>query len=870
VLLLSWTLLMPILVHATQSPAQLPPHLWDVNLNPEGPNCPLVPPGFPQRDLGNYIGQLQLTAAFLDSMQEHDPESVNFGGLHEGEGQQLWLLVESDNTQEAIRVWCEYARFFDDPQTYRQNIDDAWTYLSRFPAWEESHPDSMYAMHNSGWGLVAEMGFRALYDDSQRDYGLSCAQHLIDHVPRILPNNADPLMPLVAGWSAGTLYLYGLLEDNQGFQDRALVIASQVKDWIDTNPERLNNNERWALCGGTAMWGVLKSLGHADSAATAQWARERLQRMDILAGVGWWNNSWNIWYAHAWLAAYDLIGDAQCRANAVFIVDSLLVQDHDGDGGIPATIGEGSDLDQSWVSAYTAWMGLINLFELVPQVDVRLLSLLAPSLTRPYPVGTPLTLAFRLVNQGLRENVSGSINIGDPVVQRQDIQLSGWQPQDVIFDNRWTPQQTGNFTVTTLVETENDGDPSNDTLSFELCILPVGLVDFQIHNADNSPIGGSFYFYNLDLNPDTVFAEVRVEAETGAAQADLMVGSYRVLIVPDFPYAQRTIDRFQLTEGGQEVHLVFHHPVVLLVDNDNDSTRAKYFTRSLESLGYSYFRWNRRQRGAIDAEAQGFETVIYYTGNRRTETIPAEDRAELAACSENVVNLFITGQSIATDLKEDDFLSEVCHVRQISDLVTQGMVVGIPGDEVLDNRYMLLVGSAGANNQSRKSGVTAAEGGIVCALYEERGDTAAAVRWEEESGAKGMFFAFGFEGISGIQSDSRDDIMQAIMSWMGTTQEVQQDLCLPIATPLLDAWPNPSNSGVRFSLPILANGQGQVVLFDILGRQVVQVEALGSGQTWWNGFNAAGQPVASGVYRAVSIDPRTGQSQGAVSVVIIR
>ena len=343
-----------------------------------------------RRDLDNYIGRFRAINRFLDSMQEHDPEVEFYGGLHEGEGNQLWRIVETDNTQEAIRVWCIFADFFDDNETFRENVFAAWEYCHNYPAWEESEPDEMYGLHNAGWGLIAEMAFRQVYDDSEREYGLRCAQYLIDNTPRIDPDpesEGDLLMPLVAGWAAGTLYEYGNFEDNDEYREAAAAIAGDVMEWIDTVPDRLNDNEIWALCGGTAMWGVLTALGQADSAETADWAVDRLQRMDVFAGGGQWNNSWNIWYAHAWIAAWRLIEDEDYLANAITIVDSLLAQDGDNDGGIPATGGDGDDRDQSWVTAYTGWMGLSNLFEVLPEYDVSLTGLVNPATDRPWPVG---------------------------------------------------------------------------------------------------------------------------------------------------------------------------------------------------------------------------------------------------------------------------------------------------------------------------------------------------------------------------------------------------------------------------------------------------------------------------------------------------
>ncbi|MDP8228365.1 MAG: hypothetical protein P9M15_02805, partial [Candidatus Electryoneaceae bacterium] len=372
-------------------------------------------PYFPRRDLDNYIGQFERTCEFLDSMQEHNEDDPNYGGMHEGEGNNLWRIVETDNTQEAIRVWCEYAVFFEDPDIYRDNINAAWTYCDNFPAWEESEPGEMYGLHNSGWGLIAEMAFRGIYDESHREYGLNCANHLVEYTPDIEPNMEDNLMPLVAGWAAGTLYEYGIFEDNEEYCDAALHIGLDVKEWIDADPDRLHANEIWALCGGTAMWGVIRSLGRNDSAETADWVIERLDEMDVFSGNGRWNNSWNIWYSHAWLSAWRLVGNDDYCNNVIAIVDSLIAQDSDADGGIPATAGNPNNRDESWVSCYTAWMGLRQLFDILPSVDASVVQLLDPSLERPWPIESPMRFTFHLINAGGLEQIDVPFHLRGPI-----------------------------------------------------------------------------------------------------------------------------------------------------------------------------------------------------------------------------------------------------------------------------------------------------------------------------------------------------------------------------------------------------------------------------------------------------------------------
>jgi len=875
---ISGIFLIPGTVHATR-PLSLPANqLWSVPEYQDGPNRIIRPhPVHPDRDFDNYIGQLELIADFLDSLQEHDPEHNQFGGMHEGETGNLWAIVETDNTQEAIRVWCEYAAFFDDPDSYRQNIADAWTYCDNNPAWEEAlgNPDALYyALHNCGWGLIAEMRYREIYDENRRQYGLNCANHIVENAPEIEVDQQDRLMPLVLGLTAGTLYDYGVLEDSEEYRNAAVRIAENVQTWINHDLERLHHNEIWAMCGGTAMWGVLRSLGKSDSAATANWAQETLEEMDVIAGAGQWNNSWNIWYAHAWHEAFVLTGSEDYRDNTIFIVDSLLAQDYDEDGGIPATIGDPLDEDQSWVTAYTGWMGLSNLFSELPEVNAGIIDLVSPETDRPYSVNDLFTLSFRIENAGSSENLNipvsirGSLNIDD------QIQVEGWQPVLWQLEDLWQPDDSGELEFVIFTDHPDDGDRSNDTLQFTFDIRPVANLRLSTSHYDGTPVHTMFYFYNHELDPDGVYQVLETDHENGGSSSELMVGMYSVDIVPDYPYPAQRIEEFEVREGiNNRLIRQYEHPPVLLVNRDIDSTHADYYKVELEDEVFPYYHWRSSDLGVISGRTSDFETVIYFTGNRQDETIPPEDQVELREALTAGRNVFVTGQYIAGDLQDVPFLSEFLHATFLDDSIGTPLVEGIEGDDIFDGMSMLLMGNRGANNQRGRSGVGAVDDGIACAAYQNRIDTAAAVRWEDESGAKGMFFAFGFEGISGSVGSTRNEILVSVLEWMNTTrQDVpgESDYVTPIAMKLIEAYPNPTNGGVRFDYSLPEDLTVNIEVIDLCGRRIAFLPAQTAFQGVWDGNNWQGFPVSTGKYFIRLVDPGSQKIYGSTSILMIR
>ena len=849
---LSLIILTPVIALATKP---ISPPFDKVWLTPLGGltyrNATNLTLSHPRRDLDDYIGKFTLLCDFLTTMQERDPESDDFGGEHEGEGDELWGIIESDNTQEAIRVWCEYALYFDDSDTYEDYVNAAWEYLNNHPAWEEG-PDLFYALHNDGWGIIAEMGYREAYGDDHQDYGRRCAEDIIDATPDITPDMADILMPLVAGWAAGTLYLYGVYEDNADYKNAAVDIAEQVKEWINADSNRLNNNEYWALCGGTAMWGVLNSLGFSDSTTTADWAAEKLENMDVFAGRAGWDNSWNIWYAHAWIAAWSLIGNEDYLNNAITIVDSLLAQDGDGDGGIPATDGDPDDRDQSWVTAYTGWMGLTNLIIILPEFNVAVKALTAPSTDRPWPIGEPLTFSFELQNISYSESYDFPFRLRGDIELDTIMMLEGWGVQSLDLIDLWSPADTGLWEFTAYANHPEDGDRSDDTLRFSLEISSVGEVILESLTEAGEPVSCRFDFYNLEIDTGQVFFSITTSQDSSRVTEHLMVGIYRVAAIPAFPYPKQIYQEVAVTaDEPMELISRFRTPPVLLVNNDLDTAYNVYYEEALNAADVNYYRWDSEQLGDISGRTSYFNTVVYFTGDRHLNTLPGNAREELANHIGHGGNLFITGQNIADDLRDEPAFEELLHARHLTDYIHRSLVDGVQGDELMDGMSLLLIGNRGANNQRSPAGVAATNDGIACATYHNAPDTAAAIRWTTEDGGRGVFFAFGFEGISGMgETTSRETVMRSVLDWLGAYSTVPAvDKRYQPAVAQLIAYPNPANGAVVIKTSLGQARLNGLAIYDANGR-VIQCwrgdESLGT--ILWDGSNQTGAMVPSGIY----------------------
>jgi len=363
-----------------------------------------------------------------------------------------------------------------------------------------------------------------------------------------------------------------------------------------------------------------------------------------------------------------------------------------------------------------------------------------------------------------------------------------------------------------------------------------------------------------------------VDPVSGVATISLIAGANRITIRPDFPYAKRELDSLMVPAAEETMlELGFTHPLILLVDADTIETRSIYYETPLSQLDVECFNWRRADMGAISNRTPGFQTVVYYTGNKTVETIPEADQVELRNFIEAGGSLLVTGQNISDDLAGSDFLTEVLHAGHQHDNVRSYQVLGIENDPVLSGKTLLLVGNQGAANQNSPASIIALGDASPMGFYANRGETVAAVRWALPGGGRGIFCAFGVEGISGQGgTTTREEFLRSALTWLGTPLSIESDLeAKPLQTKdLVSVWPNPFNDQVRISVNWLGSDPQRLCIYDHNGRVVTELESSGIGRYWWDGKNQNGTSVATGVY-FVGVEGKSGMV-GSTKLVYIR
>jgi hypothetical protein len=419
----------------------------------------------------NYLYEFAEIAEFCASWQLDDPDSADHGGMIEAESGELWDVIQTDNTQEAIWVWTRYGQLTGDTARFKENIEKAWGYCERFPAWEEegSAGDDYYRAHNCAWGIAAEQCYREVYEDqSWTWYRDSCAEFIKTHPLGMLWD----IDRFVKGWCAGWLYSYGVEIDDTEARDSACSIAEALLEWIDgMTPQYTLTQESWAMSAGTIVWGICNSAFQADTLRGKAWIEENGKYLDtfqVWEDIDYysWDNAWNVGYANGHGAMYDISRDPQYARHHRWLTHKLLSYDTDSDGGIMATTQDADTTDMTWVSLYLAMMGLDRLIGEVHDQDVGPLEIVGISDGDQIEPGTKVDIVAVVTNYGraLLSNVNVTLSGDASGSGNSTLDFLGMDTLTLV--SGWTVSDSAVLVLT--ASHSQDQNKANDTLVVRL------------------------------------------------------------------------------------------------------------------------------------------------------------------------------------------------------------------------------------------------------------------------------------------------------------------------------------------------------------------------------------------------------------------
>ena len=821
-----------------------------------------IPQPGPEWKKWSYIHQFFKTCVFIESLQVSDSSSPDFGGMIEGEN--AINIIETDNTQEAIWVWSRYRELAGDT-TYDKNIRRAWIYVLAHPAYNEEGTESdYYRVWNSGLALFAENKYREVTGDSSYEsYADSCIGYMFRHS---LPFTGVSsyymrLHPKVTSLAAGMLYQYGKKNNIQEYLDTALVYGERVITWLLENPVQNLNDEIWAMSGGTALWGIERSLFEEDSMRGREWLFAYLPLMKYLASTGQWNNSWNIWYANAYNFAGRIMKKHHYNVFHHSLTDSLLVQDRDNDGGVPPTKGDSQNGDHSWVSAYMVFMGFQGLMDSIRNYDAGVMKVISPTKQQVFLPFDTIDVKLLCANYGFNFLSSVPIFISSPFSFNSSISLEMGAVDTLTFHTQWIPPDTGEFSFYAFTQLSRDGRTSNDTSNATFRINPPRIVTgFVKDRTSGNPIKANLFFTIRGDSGENFVATALTDSLTGEYTVTLFDTVFSIEIQPKIPYPLTIRDSALVTPDTTiGFDFLLDPATLLLVNRDNNANYSIYYTDNLDSLSVSYVLWEVAKQGLPPFNKMDnfrTRTIVWFSGDSDSNTVSPEEQDSLISFLSAGGNLFLTGQNIAEELTGSDLLTNYVHTDFLSN-TNANILLGVNGDPIGNGLNLYIAGGV-PNNQYSQEIITPLTG--IDSAFSYLGGGGGATRYDAGS-YKTVLFGFGFEAINSTGTfASRKTVLERVLNWLGIETGTEEEKKETLPRLSLRVWPNPfttktviefRSSGVQEFNPQLPNSSTpQLRIYDVSGRVIRNLVTGGlcSGALVWHGKNNNGKRLGSGIY----------------------
>ncbi len=793
----------------------------------------------------SYPHHLTKLCEFFAYWQLMDIDSAEHGGIIEAETGELRDVIQTDNTQEVVWDWAFYTNRSGD-ETYLENIDSAWVYLGNFPAYEEelseispTFTSYYYRVWNSALGLLMLRGLRDFLGETYYGYADSCVDVVMNHR---LPMDTEwesinGLHALVNAFAAGCLYQWGLDYTTVEYCDTAVSIAYQVQEWIDLDTAGHLAYSNWAMSSGTVIWGMMNSRFTAMPESLDAWLDT--YGPFIPNGIAppatydpyVWDNSWNIWFANGFRAIWNLTGESEYYSRFRIILDDLLAQDTDDDGGIPASAVGPDYEDMTWISAYLLLYAMDWVIDSLPEIDAGALN---PTVHMPKGWATAddtVYIVARAGNfgNGALEDVPITITLDWGILLDTTVNLAWGEvfPTDTFAV---VPGAEG-IHVVEIQTNLSDSNPWNDTARVEFYTTPIrGLSGTVLDTTISAGIEAKIFFH-LTLGGRNYILDSIETNEIGAYSIDLPCFAYDVEIRPEFPYWGEVFHGVEVVADGcnlRDFHL--ERADMVVIEDDAGAEYIDYYQFCFDTIGATYRIWNRDSIDEVPEAISGEmrrHTVFWFTGDDSSATLDSSDIAALSYILANGGNIVLSGQGIMEDLHDNMAFLDLIGAEWLSS-TGSAVMNGVPGDPISgDLGQIMLLGGGSAGNQrhqDRLTPIAPAEGFLTYST----GSGFAAVRKEHPtSGGKIVFCAFGIEGVPypAVSSAFTDRIglIDAILKWFDPTYDVPERVLPGKFT--ISAYPNPFNGAVTIAIDGVGAGwtPACVEIYDVNGRRIAEL-----------------------------------------------
>ncbi|RKZ27350.1 hypothetical protein DRQ20_00680 [bacterium] len=215
------------------------------------------------------------------------------------------------------------------------------------------------------------------------------------------------------------------------------------------------------------------------------------------------------------------------------------------------------------------------------------------------------------------------------------------------------------------------------------------------------------------------------------------------------------------------------YPGILLVDKDGGVEYDTFYTHALDFLGMDYYHWDCSKLGSPRylMTKGGYDVVIWMTGDANVDIMTEEEMDTLASYLDRGGNLFVTSQYLGEVAWTTSFYSGYLHAQYYG-TTSEIMLEGKDGDPIGDGDKdtILIYGTWGAQNAVSQDIVLPINGADTVYYYVSS-YAPGAIRYGNDTTYKVVYFAFPFEAIGGSPyvTDTKENVLQRILSWFGYT-----------------------------------------------------------------------------------------------------
>ncbi len=206
-------------------------------------------------------------------------------------------------------------------------------------------------------------------------------------------------------------------------------------------------------------------------------------------------------------------------------------------------------------------------------------------------------------------------------------------------------------------------------------------------------------------------------------------------------------------------------PALLVVDDDAGAPYETYLLPALDALGIPYTTWTVATQSTPTAQLLApYAGVFWFTGDDAVNSLTRAEQIALLAYLDAGGRLFLTGQNIGMDIKNDNgaFFRDVLRAVFIQDSAGVTETVGLA---FYSGLTATLVGGSGADNQTSPDVIAPYDATATPVFTYTTGAAGLAV---EDGARRLIYLAFGLEGVA--DSAQRAIILRDGLAWLGLSR----------------------------------------------------------------------------------------------------